>query len=513
MPPKRGRPTTTDTTDPETLRRRQRDAERARQYRARRAAVSRQQTEEELDRAEAVAERVFTSEETTHTVQALGLRVQGMVLAQDASDAQFQQGAVPIDEHDDLYCNIELLAEAQPQDPLDPPPRSGTNLTRYFPTLPPRNPFTESSSDSPVYTIPPNISSDREEDEDESEEMLEDDGKENGTRPFLAATVEDGPEEMSEDESTIYDEHEAELHKHMEQAGDNHCGLGEVFHEPTFPSVLGLSDVISPERLAQQHTPSHTQWQAMFCGVPQRSHDRQQYPMNVCLHKEETRAVKPRVAFDVDSFLGFASSLAVARQGLWHQPAPQMRQNMTTDVHVETNVFEAGRSRLTMLKDIPHFLLGRVVGAHDITMHILFPHMASRDSKFTALTNDQLSRWLDQIFYPAVHRYCEADYTQHLPADFGHALANSKAHQIEGRQVETASYQSQQSIEYHLQSEYLETYGTRYCRVSSPHQDWVTSASHSYSFQPREPSYSSKQAHLVQQCLMPWKTFRATLIV
>lgn len=470
MPPKRGRPTSTDTTDPETLRRRQRDAERARQYRARRAAVSQQQTEEELDRAEVVAERAFANDEATHTIQALGLRVQGMVLAQDASDAQFQQGAVPIDEHDDLYCNNELLAEAQPQDPVDPPPRSGPNLTRYFSTLPPRNPFTESSSDSPIYTISPDISSDRVEDEDGSEEILEDDGKENGTRPFLAATVEDGPEEMSEDESTIYDfvsehsthtaesdveisaldhtvlkldhtvlklyeqlqggfhgcttdEHEEELHKHIEQAGDNHFGLGEIFHEPTFPSVLGLSDAISPERLAQQHTPSHMQWRAMFCGVPRRSHDRQQYPMNVCLHKEETRAVEPRVAFDVDSFLGFASSLAVARQGLWHQPAPQMRQNMATDVHVETNVFEAGRSRLAMLNDIAHFLLGRVVGAHDITMHILFPHMASRDSKFTALTNEQLSRWLDQIFYPAVHRYCEADYTQHLAADFGHALA------------------------------------------------------------------------------------------
>ena len=38
--------------------------------------------------------------------------------------------------------------------------------------------------------------------------------------------------------------------------------------------------------------------------------------MNVCLHKEQTQAVEPDVAFDVDSFLGFATLLAMARKGL-----------------------------------------------------------------------------------------------------------------------------------------------------------------------------------------------------
>jgi hypothetical protein len=101
----------------------------------------------------------------------------------------------------------------------------------------------------------------------------------------------------------------------MEQAGDNHYGLGEIFHDPTFPSVLLLSDLISAERLARQPIPTAAQWRAMFCGVPPRQ-QRHRRPMNVCLHKEETQEVAPRVAFDIDSFLGFASSLAMARQGL-----------------------------------------------------------------------------------------------------------------------------------------------------------------------------------------------------
>ena len=54
----------------------------------------------------------------------------------------------------------------------------------------------------------------------------------------------------------------------------------------------------------------------MFCGVSRESGS--EYPMNVCLYKEQTQAVEPDVSFDVDSFLGFAISLAMARKGLWY---------------------------------------------------------------------------------------------------------------------------------------------------------------------------------------------------
>jgi hypothetical protein len=183
----------------------------------------------------------------------------------------------------------------------------------------------------------------------------------------------------------------------------------------------------------------------------------------VCLQKEQSQQVEARVAFDDDSFLFFARTLGAARQGIWYLPAPQMRQNMTTDVHIETRMFgdgyeidEAPRSRLAMLRDVPHFLLGRVESAHDITIHILFPHLPGRnDGKFESLTSEQLSRWMDKVFHPAVHQYCEAHYTQHIPASFRHALANSKAHQTEGRLTARANYAAQRAIGYHLQPEYL----------------------------------------------------------
>ena len=180
----------------------------------------------------------------------------------------------------------------------------------------------------------------------------------------------------------------------------------------------------------------------------------------MCLHCEQTQGIEPQVAFDVDSFLGFASSIAVARQGLFYQPAPQVKQNITADNHLETDRFSTNgdgpeRSVLTMIRNVPHFLLGTIVGAPNISMHILFPHLPTSREEFTSLTKEQHTRWLDQVFHPAVYAFCGAHYTQHIPSSYQHALANSTAHRIEGRQIETGSYRAQQALGYHLQPEYL----------------------------------------------------------
>jgi hypothetical protein len=140
----------------------------------------------------------------------------------------------------------------------------------------------------------------------------------------------------------------------MIDAGENHHGLGEIFNDDSFPSVLGLQEMITPERLARERAPRPEQWNSVFCGIP--THGRQRYPNNVCLHEEQTRAVDADVAFDIDSFLGFATSLAFAKKGLWSQIAPQTKQNISADVHIRDHMFvpnvDPGRpdhSRLAML--------------------------------------------------------------------------------------------------------------------------------------------------------------------
>jgi hypothetical protein len=106
-------------------------------------------------------------------------------------------------------------------------------------------------------------------------------------------------------------EHQDQRCEHMDAAGDNYYGLDKIFNDSDFSLVLGLREMISTERLARQQTPSAAQWEAMLSGRDRR----RRFPMNVCLHKEETQAVEAKVTFDVDSFLGFGSSLGMARRG------------------------------------------------------------------------------------------------------------------------------------------------------------------------------------------------------
>lgn len=258
------------------------------------------------------------------------------------------------------------------------------------------------------------------------------------------------------------EQHEEKLREHMEAETNNHHGLDDVFKSRHFPSVLPYDDLMSPARLQQVQLPTAAQWEEAFCGIPARG--QQRLPMNICLHEEQTQAIEPLVAFDIDSMLGFCSSLAAAKQGLSYQPAAQAQQNIQTDVHLEMDAFEnvsdddeTLRSCRKMLRDVPHFLLGRLCGAHNITVHVLFPHLqlvAGRD-KFKSMTEEQLSRWTDRVFHPALWKVFPAHYTQHLPSTYRVALANSKANQTEARKIETSSYQAQQGIAYHLQPEYL----------------------------------------------------------
>jgi len=211
------------------------------------------------------------------------------------------------------------------------------------------------------------------------------------------------------------EEHREDSRRHMADAGENHHGLGEVFNDDSFPSVLGLQEMITPERLARELSPTPELRRSVFCGIP--SHGRQRYPNNACLHKEETRAVDADIAFDIHSFLGFATSLAFAKKGLWSQIAPQKKQNLSVDVHIQERMFtqnenpgRSDHSNLAMLQRIPHFMLGRVEGAHDITVFILFPHITVLGDNFKSFTDKQLSRWADQIYLPALHKFYNAHY-------------------------------------------------------------------------------------------------------
>ena len=476
MPPKRGRPLSTPSTDPAVQRQRQQAAARqqARRERQRQAmAAAVQPTAEQERQRDDVLERPFTAEDAAVTLAQLGLRVQNITLAQNSADAELQEQAVPVDDHHTLYdAGGPPDAADQLRNPLIPspsPPRREPAPARQYsiasssisPPAPsplrdhrtqaPRRPSPARPSFSPLTDASPEpFLLHRAPDDPEVVINHGEGGRRDDTEAAEPSALETTVEKLFD---MIYngfhgcpaDEHAQKLQQHITQHGDNHHGLSQLFSDPAFPSVIRFSDFLTRERLSQWPEPSPRQWESIFCGVPADPPRRR--PRQVCLHAEETREMEPAVSFDVDSFLGFASSLAVARHGLWHQPAPQVRQNLHTDVHIDTTIYsapedpeEAPRARLAMLKDVAHCYLGQVEGAGEISLYVLFPHLTGSRDDFVSLTANQHSRWLDQVFYPAVYDHFDGHYTQHLPASYRHSLAHSRARQIEGRMADSASY-------------------------------------------------------------------------
>lgn len=111
MPTKRGRPQSSDDVDDRLAR--QREAWR-RQQRNRRARITtassarRPPTHDQLQQGERIINLTVTEEEEAAvTLTQLGLRVQGMALAQDAVGRQEQELATAVDEHHALYQSNE----------------------------------------------------------------------------------------------------------------------------------------------------------------------------------------------------------------------------------------------------------------------------------------------------------------------------------------------------------------------------------------------------------------------
>lgn len=127
---------------------------------------------------------------------------------------------------------------------------------------------------------------------------------------------------------------------------------------------------------------------------------------NECLHMDDSQTRMSETVFDVDSALGYARTLAVARRGLWYHAAPMARQTLKNDVHIECDrvVHVEGTDGdlkvvPTTIKDTPHLILDRIDRAENFAIYVLFPHLEIHGKQFRSLTHRQLSRWIDEIFH------------------------------------------------------------------------------------------------------------------
>lgn len=166
-------------------------------------------------------------------------------------------------------------------------------------------------------------------------------------------------------------------------------------------------------------------------GSQDRSIDAQESDrLHVCLHASEINDPRqiPKAEFDIDSIMGFPTSLAFAKKGVKMNPAPHMIYNLASDVHLTLPVDVNGKPRRVPLHKIPHYLFGRVVGFDDLSLYVFFPRLFNPDyTDNTYLTQATLQRWIDKVLLATLYTQAEGGTTQHYPADYTHAKMSSLA--------------------------------------------------------------------------------------
>ena len=228
-----------------------------------------------------------------------------------------------------------------------------------------------------------------------------------------------------------------EVHREERRKHD----LDVVEHEPLsrtysidVPKVLGYTAMLKDRGKATAL--NNSQFQECYSGSGRADLD----APNICLHAEESTPCRPEIAYDIDSYLFFAVSLAVAKHGIHWNPTPQTVQNIRTNVHIQREI----RKERFHIKDTPHLYLGSVGSVKELGIYVLFPRLHQKGDRFVSLTDKQLSRWTDGILLKAIHRVMDANYVQHLPPSYAHACLQSTAKQTEARTHVTGSYQARQ---------------------------------------------------------------------
>jgi hypothetical protein len=278
---------------------------------------------------------------------------------------------------------------------------------------------------SPVYDDPPR--------DPGTLRMVDDDGQ-----PRVKPTTVWISTIFSEGYGCTEEEHEQQLAEHMTVEIANTGGhhdlnwLTEMSGLARVENVLASADVVGHR---------HFRAQEFFQDALEGRKDADvTYPPRVCMehHRltlQQAREQSHRI-YDIDSCLSWATSLAVANQGFNFHAIPHPTDYLS-NIHLEvTCTYYSGtqaREAVRPVHLVPHFLLGRIKGALELSVYIVFPQMY-HPHRNTAerLTDEEAQYWYDFLFYPALRAVVRKDISAAYPPSFAEARnkarANSKEH-------------------------------------------------------------------------------------
>ncbi|KAL7903798.1 hypothetical protein GGI35DRAFT_491555 [Trichoderma velutinum] len=173
----------------------------------------------------------------------------------------------------------------------------------------------------------------------------------------------------------------------------------------------------------------------IFCGVDFES----EAPL-ICLDKDERVSRTAGVTFDVDSIIGFPSSLCVAKRGIRWSPTRMTVSDLQSDLHLRSfsvTYFDADgvqRQAHRPVHQVPHYTFGR---------------------KSSKIRNEDFQLWMDGILLPAIYRCYSSDQVQHYPSSYNHSQYNSTARGVESLTQHVHPMAREQQLVYCLPPESL----------------------------------------------------------
>ncbi|KAL7917189.1 hypothetical protein ACQKWADRAFT_61602, partial [Trichoderma austrokoningii] len=194
----------------------------------------------------------------------------------------------------------------------------------------------------------------------------------------------------------------------------------------------------------------------IFCGVDSRS----EAPL-ICLDKDERVSRTAGVTFDVDSIIGFPTTLSVAKRGIRWSPTRMTVSDLQSDLHLRSipvTYFTADgvqRQVQRPVHQVPHYTFGRVIGFEDISLYFLFPKLYRAEQKSSKLRDEDFQLWMDGILLPAIYRCYSSDQVQHYPSSYKHSQYNSTARGVESLTQHVHPVAREQQLVYCLPPESL----------------------------------------------------------
>ena len=229
-------------------------------------------------------------------------------------------------------------------------------------------------------------------------------------------------------------------------SGQHMIGLREATQQTVVPSVLEKPTFQQhPAPWADEFAPVVRR--QLLCGLGPNETASPDSPRPPTVDPGLANAAVPQtlpISFDIDSSGGWATSLAVARQGLHWLATRPATSTLTSSLHLDPLLVEwtdTNTQRLyhrhVPIHQVPHLPLGRLRGFEAMEIFIIFPRLYQPSRKAFVLTNEEYTEWMDHLMLPALVQTLPQETISRLPGSGEEAIRRGTAAAAEGATAST----------------------------------------------------------------------------